>query len=64
MPRVRGSSACVGESSALAEQVGPTGIPALWLWAGAFTLLLSGEEENPLHSIAIHLSRVNGQKGA
>lgn len=56
MPRVRGSSACVGESSALTEQVGPTGIPALWLWAGAFTLLLSGEEENPLHSVAIHLS--------
>lgn len=59
MPRVRGSSACVGESSAGGVgggQVGPTGIPALWLWAGAFTLLLSGEEENPLHSVTIHLS--------
>lgn len=36
--------------------VGPTGILAPWLWAGAFTLLLSGEEEYPPHSIAVPLS--------
>lgn len=58
MPRVRGSSASVGESSAggaSGRQVGPTAILALWLWEGAFTLLLGGEEEYSLHSIAVHL---------
>lgn len=36
-------------------QVGPTAILALWLWVGAFTLLLGGEEEYPPHSVAVHL---------